>query len=198
MRLFLAIELSDAPRRVLGGMSQAWRENWNQELSGLGTECPPASWVRAENLHVTLKFLGEVPDTQVPRICDALKAISANPIRLQPDRIKCLPERGPVRVIGVGLGGELERINQLFQDVEQAVEPLGFARERRAYRPHITLARLRSFLPSDARRTLSEAGTKHLPGPEFIAAEFVLMQSQLNPKGARYIPLARFPLLEGK
>jgi 2'-5' RNA ligase len=196
MRLFLAIELSEPVRRVIAELSREWRENWNEELLGIGTSCPPASWVRAENLHITLKFLGETPDTQIPRICDALKTTSTHPIRLLPDRIECFPVRGPVRVIGVGLGGELERVNELFQDVEQACEPLGFALERRAYRPHITLARIRSFLPSHARRTLMEAGAKHLPGPEFVVNQFVLMQSQLNPKGARYTALARFPLVE--
>lgn len=195
MRLFLAIELSDATRRVLGRMSQAWRENWDEELLALGTECPPASWVRAENLHVTLKFLGEVPEREVPRICDALSAISILAMRLQPDRIACLPERGPVRIISVGMGGELEKVDDLFEGIEQACEPLGFVRERRTFRPHITLARLRSSLPSHVRGRLTDAGAKHLPGPEFVAAEFVLMQSQLHPKGARYIPLARFPLV---
>jgi 2'-5' RNA ligase len=196
MRLFLAIELSGPVRRVIAEFSRRWRDEWNEELPGLGTSCPPASWVGSENLHVTLKFLGEVPDNQIPRICEALKGFPARPIRLRPDRIECLPARGPVRVIGVGLGGETDTISELFHGVERACEPLGFARERRAYRPHITLARLRSFLPPSARRTLMDAGAKHLPGPEFIAAEFVLMQSQLNPKGARYIPLARFPLVE--
>lgn len=196
MRLFLAIELSEPVRQVIAELSKRWRESWNEEFPSLGTLGPPASWVRSENLHVTLKFLGEVPDAQIPRIYDALKTISPHPIRLRPDRIECLPVRGPVRVIGVGLGGELEKVAQLFQDVERACDGLGFARERRAFRPHITLARLRSFLPPHARRTLMEAGAKHLPGPEFVVNEFVLMQSQLNPKGARYIPLARFPLVE--
>ena len=175
-------------------MSQAWRENWNEEVLGLAADPPPASWVRAENLHVTLKFLGEVPEPQVPRICDALKTVPANAMRLQPDRVECLPERGAVRVISAGVGGELERVCDLFDGIERACEPLGFAGERRKYRPHITLARLRSFLPPHTRRSLADAGSKHLPAPEFVVGEFVIMQSRLHPKGAQYIPLARFPL----
>ena len=99
-----------------------------------------------------------------------------------------------MRIISVGLGGKLEKVHGLFDGIERACEPLGFARERRKYRPHITLARLRSHLPPQARRNLIDAGAKYLPAPEFVAGAFVLMQSQLHPKGAQYIPLARFPL----
>ena len=194
MRLFLAIELSDATRQVLGGMSLAWRVNWGEQLLGLGSGCPPVSWVRAESLHVTLKFLGEVSEQPIPRVCDALGAVAGEAMRLQPDRIECLPERGAVRVISVGVAGELQRVHRLFEDIERACEPLGFAPERRKYLPHITLARLRSFLPPHTRRNLIEAGAKHLPAPEFCADEFVLMQSHVHPKGAQYISLARFPL----
>ena len=194
MRLFLAIELSDAARRVLGGMSRAWRENWDDGLLGLGVECPPASWVRAENLHVTLKFLGEVSEHQVPGVCESLATIAGAQMRLQPDRIDCLPERGAVRVISAGVGGELDKVHKLFDGIERACEPLGFDRERRTYRPHITLARLRLFLPPHTRESLTKAGARHLPAPEFVAREFVLMQSQLHPGGARYTSLGRFPL----
>lgn len=194
MRLFLAIELSEPVRRCVAELSHALRENWTTERLGPEAACERASWVREQNLHVTLKFLGEAPQGQIPRLCEALQTAGESPVRLWPDRILCLPVRGPVRVIGVGLGGELERMNKLFQDVEQACEPLGFARERRAYRPHVTLARLRRAVASHLLRPLSEAAAGHLPGPEFVAGEFVLMQSHLHPKGAQYIPLARFPL----
>jgi 2'-5' RNA ligase len=191
MRLFLAIELSDASRRVLGEMSRAWRENWIEEL---GTECPPASWVREENLHVTLKFLGEVSQQQAPPLCDALGVVTGEAMRLQPHQIECLPERGAVRVISAGVAGDLDKLHGLLDGIEQACEPLGFARERRRYRPHITLARVRPFLPPYTRTSLTKAGATHLPAPQFLAGEFVLMQSHLHPNGARYIPLARFPL----
>jgi 2'-5' RNA ligase len=100
-------------------------------------------------------------------------------------------------LISVGVGGELEKVHGLFQGIERVCEPLGFARERRKYRPHVTLARLRSFLPAHARRNFTDAGANHLPAPEFLAREFLLMQSHLHPKGAQYIPLARFPLAKG-
>lgn len=187
MRLFLAIELPEAVRRPLADLCARWKQ------SGI-VRALSISWVRRENLHVTLKFLGETAEPRLPRLCDALQTVSAPAIRLRPDHVDCLPPRGPVRVIGVGLAGDLEAIHEIFEQIQRATEPLGFARERRRYRPHVTLARVRQPLPPRDRPALAEAGAPELPAPEFTAGEFVLMQSHLHPHGAQYVPLARFPL----
>ena len=185
MRLFLALELPESVRNLLGGFTHQWLEE--------GRSFGRASWVRRENLHATLKFLGEVSDQQLPLLCESLKSVPfEHLLRLWPDRIECLPPNGPVRVIGVGLMGELDRLAGIHRAIEDVCEPLGFARERRKYRPHVTLARMREFLPSHTRASLARAGAKHLPGPEFEVSEFVLMQSELHPQGSRYTPLARF------
>jgi 2'-5' RNA ligase len=196
MRLFTAIELPASVRNHLAGLARAWAENWNEELLGLShNEYPRVSWVRPENLHVTLKFLGEVPEPDVPRVCEALSDCAfSEPMRLNVDHIECLPPRGPVRVIAAGVGGDVGRLILLHREIEDACGKIGFAPESREYRPHITLARAKVPLPRHVRESLSAAGGRHVPVPAFDVREFVLMESRLRPQGAEYLPVARFPL----
>jgi RNA 2',3'-cyclic 3'-phosphodiesterase len=196
MRLFTAIELPAPVRNHLAGLAREWAENWGEELPGLSNgEYPRASWVRPENLHVTLKFLGEVPEPDVPRVCEALSdCASPRPMRLNVDYIECLPPRGPVRVIAAGVGGDVGRLILLHREIEDACGRIGFAPESREYRPHITLARAKVPLPRHVRESLSAAGGRHVPGPAFDVRESVLMESRLRPQGAEYLPVARFPL----
>lgn len=198
MRLFLGLELPDTVRQRLTKLSKTTQEYWEDELAvqGIaGHEVPATSWVRPENLHVTLKFFGAVPDSDLPVLCGALEGVNgAGMIRLVPDRTVCLPPRGPIRVISVGLSGELEWLHQLHRQIEERCEPIGFRPERRPFTPHITMARVKGWVPSYARGRLEKIGSVHLPAPQFDVCEFVLIQSHLDSKGARYVPLARFPL----
>src|SRR5690348_4241579 len=97
MRLFTAIEL---PEQVRGTLSE-WARQWKLRYRG-------ASWVRPENFHVTLKFLGEVAEADVPALCEKLKGVT--PVGtgvVWPGHVELFPSRGPVRVIGVGLDGDV-------------------------------------------------------------------------------------------
>jgi RNA 2',3'-cyclic 3'-phosphodiesterase len=196
MRLFTAIELPAPVRDHLAGLVREWAENWGEELLGRSNEdYPRASWVRPENLHITLKFLSEVAEPDVPKVCDALSGCAApGPMRLSADHLECLPPRGPVRVIAAGVGGDVGRLALLHQEIERACDKVGIAPERREYRPHITLARAKVPLPRHVRERLAVAGARHLPSPVFEAREFVLMESRLRREGAEYVPATRFPL----
>jgi 2'-5' RNA ligase len=185
MRLFLAIELSDAVRRWSAERSTHLRKQ--RELS----HC---SWVRAENLHVTLKFFGEVPDTKAAEICDALKGLEHPAIELTPSEPELLPPRGPVRVIAIGLAGNLDALNELHQEIESRCKTIGFPAEARRFRPHITLARARRPLPPLVRQPLQNVMTNSRDPEGLTVTEFVLMESRLKPDAAQYVPLARFPL----
>jgi 2'-5' RNA ligase len=187
MRLFVALELPEGQRRRLAELPE--RQRW------IGLERANLNWVRAQNLHVTLKFLGSVPDERVPEVCRALGEIRIpGPIRISLGGLAFLPPRGPMRVLVAELGGELDRLAVLQSAIERALEPLGFERERRAYRPHVTIARPRrdARVPPEFREDVREH-----PGPrgsEFPVNSFVLMQSDLKPGGAVYTAVARFAL----
>jgi 2'-5' RNA ligase len=186
MRLFLAIELSGCVRDALAEVSR--RLKCEADLAS-------CSWVRTENLHVTLKFFGELPETDVPTICTALgDVVLGRSIALRPSRMELLPSRGPVRVIAAGLNGERDRLDELHGQIEAACVPLGFPPERRKFRPHVTLARARRPLPGGVRRKIEQWTKDLLPEVGLEVEQFVLMESQLKPDAAHYIPLARFPI----
>lgn len=195
MRLFLAIELPEPARERLSELSREWRRNWGERLLGPGRfPYPQCSWVRERNLHLTLKFLGEVEGSRVPELCDLLRTIELpGLLSLTPDHIECLPRRGPIRVIAAGLSGDLPQLKQFHAALDAACGKIGFPPEGREYRPHITLARARSPLP-DIRARLAELAARGLPAPTITAHEFVLMESRLHRDAAEYVPLARFPL----
>lgn len=180
MRLFLAIEISDALRRQLARLQEVFRP------------IAPASYVKPSNLHLTLKFLGEVPDERVKKICDELSTVpQVGSFDLTADRITCFPERGRVRVIGVGMETPPQLV-KLVEHIEDTCKELGFCREGRPYTAHITLARVREPLAQSIREKLAKAAEEHLPAPTMRAGEFVLMQNILKREGAEYTPAARF------
>jgi 2'-5' RNA ligase len=184
MRLFTAILLPDNVRAHLAGLCDDWRERNRSAVS----------WVREENLHVTLKFFGEVPDAQVKPLCDDLAMIPRlGTLHLQPDRIECLPPRGPVRIVAAGLTGSLDRLTQLCSEIERRSASLGFPVQHRQYRPHITIARAKRPLPRHERDELIRSGAAGMPGPSFEATGWALMNSKLDRTGAEYTAIARFP-----
>jgi 2'-5' RNA ligase len=190
VRLFTAIELPEPVKAHLASV-RAKLEN-PVELGGA------ISWVKPENVHVTLKFFGEVPDAAVGELIESLNRVIVEPMNLAADRMVYFPKRGPVRVIAAGIGGSLDKLARVYEQIEDASAALGFARERRAYTPHATLGRARItrrgggvFGLRDA--TLDEA----FPGPKFKADGFTLMRSDLKPTGAIYTPAAHFPLKSG-
>jgi 2'-5' RNA ligase len=187
MRLFVALELPEGERRRLAQLPET--QQWGEfDEAGL-------NWVPPENLHVTLKFLGTVPDEQVPTVCQSLGEIRVpGTIHIQIGAASFLPRTGPMRVFVASVAGELDRLTALQSEIERTMEPLGFARERRAFHPHVTLARTRRG--SQGPAGFRAAVIKH-PGQlgvAFPVGSFVLMQSELRPGGAVYAPVAHFPL----
>ena len=186
MRLFVAIELPEGQRRRLAELPERFR--WN------ALESASLNWTREENLHVTLKFLGEVNDQQIPQVTDALGVVRVpGPITLRIESLGFLPPRGPIRVFAARIGGDLDQMAALHAGIELAMEPLGFARERRPYSPHVTLARPRRErrISGDARADVAEHQPP--PGPDFVVDQFVLMRSDLANGPPRYTPIAHFP-----
>lgn len=186
MRLFIAIELPPEVQRHLARV----QDRLQQEVRS-------ASWTKQANLHLTLKFLGEVPEPDVPQLTSALTAIHPiEPFNLLACGITCFPSHGPIRIVAASFNGDEVRLRSLYHAVEETTAALGFARERRDYHAHATLARPRSLLPSAAKDKLTAVSSPHFPGPSFTACEFVLMESRLLRQGAQYTPLARFPLVK--
>lgn len=153
-------------------------------------------WVKPENLHLTLKFLGPVSDDKVTRIADSLERALHPLARFS---VSCrglgvFPDIRRAKVIWVGLEGK--PIADLAATVEAALEPLGFPREKREFKPHLTIGRWRESAgrPDLLRREL-ESGQKQDFGSSQMN-EVILFQSVLKPTGAVYTPLKVFPLAQ--
>jgi 2'-5' RNA ligase len=181
MRLFLAIELP-----------QEARDHLQQIRTRLAQSLPKLSYTKPENFHLTLKFLGELDAKRVDEVIDSLKKIKSTKLHLQATQIECFPAKGPIKIIAAALGGSLAPLRALVESVEQRTHYLGFEKEQRAYRPHVTLARARPVLSAKFRATTDECTIELWPGPAFTAHNFVLMQSKLTADGSVYIPLAHF------
>lgn len=154
----------------------------------------PVSWVRAENLHVTLRFLGTVGEDALGRVREALEAAAASvgPFTATLGGFGSFPPGPAPRVVWAGVEHGGEAFAALYRAVEAALARRGLAPEDRPYRAHVTLGRVR-----DARKAepLARALAARAPlGAELRVDAVHLMRSDLDPAGARYSVLARVPL----
>ena len=190
MRVFVGIDIEPAIRERIARF-----------MDGVREFAPEVRWMRPESLHITLKFIGEAPADKVDELRKTLSSISAPDTTIRFAEVGYFPTPRSARVfwVGVHAGPELAR---LADDIEQALVPLGIAAEKRAFSPHLTLARAGSGAP--ARRPEDRVHQRFhrlqerlaaLPAPDFgtmTAREFFLYESQLSPKGAQYTKVARF------
>ena len=192
MRLFLAIELPDDVRQHLATWGPSHVPDVRtylkqRQINARLSVTPP------QNLHVTLKFLGEVEESAVKPLCDALGSVPAEPASpVRAGHLELLPQRGPVRVVAAGLDGDVGRLERLYRAVEDVCEGERFTPERRRYLPHVTLARARDPLPGERRDRFMELLNRGFPGPSFEVRGFTLFESRLGAGPPHYIPLARF------
>src|SRR5688572_20209179 len=125
--MFIAIELPEEVRTHLLGVRQRLEE-----------ALPKIAYTRFENLHITLKFLGEVEPKKIGTITDSLAMIKPQRFELTASGIECFPNRGPIRIVTAALEGKLAPLRRLVEGIEQRCKFLGFEKEQRAYRPHVT------------------------------------------------------------
>ena len=187
VRTFVAVHLDPSTRAALATASA--------ELRAHAGELPIA-WVAPENFHVTVKFLGGIDEGRVPAVIDALRAAAAGR-RAFDVEIRALgafpsPTRPRVLWAGVAEGGE--PLGALAAAVEDALAPLGFEREARAFAAHVTLARVREPRRAPALAAALGAAASRRFGRVTID-HIALMRSDLSPRGARYTPLSTVPLL---
>ena len=185
MRLFVAVDIPDAVR-----------DGFTRLTDELRKACPaarPIKWARLEDAHVTLKFIGEVPDGQSKDIAEALRqAKTVAPFELVFAGLGFFPEERRPRVLWAGIEGG-SALAGLAVAVEDALAPLGISREARPFRPHVTLARLEPSPEIAAlRAAVAARGT-----PEFgrtTVREFSLFRSVPKKAGAEYTRLGTYPL----
>lgn len=184
MRLFIAIEL---PGEIKKELVKVQAQLKKAEVD--------ASWIRAEGMHLTLKFLGEVAEQRVPEILSHLrKALEgAGPLRLEVKGVGTFPNPKNARVVWIGLSGDSEKLMRLQLAVERAMSLPGMEREERKFTPHLTLGRVKHIRAREQwTTTLDQLKDISLPG--FDVASVSLMKSELKPSGAVYTEMGRTEL----
>lgn len=190
MRLFVGIDIDEAIRQRIASFLESLRE-----------AAPKARWTKPETFHITLKFIGE---TALAReILEALRSVQRPSPKIEFRGTGFFPSPRSARVFWIGMETD-DRLSALAMGVDDAVAGLGFPKETRAFKPHLTLARASeraSGNPHLGTGSRVFAGLQKrletVPSRDFgtmQAQEFFLYESKLSPAGARYIKVAGFPL----
>jgi 2'-5' RNA ligase len=188
LRLFIALEPSELVRRRLAALQADLKRAGGRAADDL-------KWVPAGNVHLTLQFLGAVPEQRVELVKAAVADVAsqAGQLHLEVHGAGGFPNARRARVIWAGLAGDVAPLAELVAALGRRLAPMGFPPGERPFSPHLTLARAR-----DARGApglaAALAQAAEAPAAPWRAGEVILFQSHLSPKGPRYEPLARAPL----
>ena len=186
-RMFCAVELPEEVRKQL-----------EEHILTLRKAVPDAaaSWSRVENIHLTLKFLGNVAVDRIPVIsaaaARAVAEISSFPIGIGNTGV--FPRASRAQVIWIGVSDPSGKLAALQERLENECAAEGFAKEDRAYRPHLTIARIRR--PEGARRLADAHLQMQFPTTNIELNELVVFRSELSPKGSKYTPISTHPICE--
>ncbi|MCM8790838.1 MAG: RNA 2',3'-cyclic phosphodiesterase [Candidatus Omnitrophica bacterium] len=183
MRTFIAIEVSDEIKKILGQIES------HLKYSGADVK-----WVRPEIIHVTMKFLGEVSETKVSEVKSALDAVAASTKKfdITLKDIGAFPKIDYPRVIWVGLGKGVGEALELASSIDEALSKIGFAKEDRPFSPHLTIGRVRSSVNrSKLKEKMAsvEANFNLSAVPSHRVESVVLFQSTLTSQGSIYTKL---------
>jgi RNA 2',3'-cyclic 3'-phosphodiesterase len=184
-RIFVAVDISDDVRRKVSTYIQELREEFSNLRVG---------WEKTEKLHLTLKFLGDSDENQIEKLREIVRNIAGqvSKFSLKIAETGVFPSPRNARILWIDVKdekGSLAKINRLL---ETECEKIGFSKERKNYKPHLTIARLRDVGKS------KELAEKHLrkefKPAEFEVAEIVIYESRLQPAGSIYQKLTTVQL----
>jgi RNA 2',3'-cyclic 3'-phosphodiesterase len=186
LRTFIAVEI--APNI---------RSSAQRLIERLRISQAKVKWIEPENLHFTLKFLGDVPAAEINDVCRAVEKAAApfTPFELVAKGCGAFPSPARPRTVWMGVNDGAEPMELLVQAIERSLEPLGFAREHRRFTPHLTLGRVREG-PAVGLLQLADLITKlaEFDAGSMIIDEVTVFSSTLSRGGAKYEALSRIEL----
>jgi len=184
IRSFIAIELPEEAKKGLARLRRGLERDEHRFVK----------WVDPQGIHLTLKFLGNIPSKRVTEITDAIKKATGgiSPFHLEISGLGAFPSLKQPRVFWVGVSGELDKLSGLQQNIDSVIAALGFAREERPFVAHLTVARIREGASPAERRSFGElVASTAFEDKYLVEVEAVrLMRSQLTPAGAIYTCLS--------
>lgn len=184
IRCFLAL---DPPEEVLRGIATI-QNHLRKLIRG------DIRWVRPEGIHSTLKFFGDISAGDVANIAAAVEKAAEKemPFSLAIGGAGLFPDPHRPRILWLGMNGDVERLLVFQKEIEEALLQIGFPREERPFRPHLTLGRIKTAKGLIGLARALEKGEEYTAG-RFTASGLSLIQSELTPGGAIYTILNRFP-----
>ncbi|UCC64164.1 MAG: RNA 2',3'-cyclic phosphodiesterase [Anaerolineae bacterium] len=189
IRTFIAIELSRELQDSLGRIQDELKRQVSERS---------VRWVKPEGVHLTLKFLGDVPAPRVASVSQAVESacLGFGPFAIELAGLGCFPNLRRPRVVWVGVGEPTGTLARLQRAVESALAGLGFEPEGRSFKPHLTLGRVQHRVGQGDRERLGELIAGYEAGRlgDMLVAAVNVMRSDLRPGGAVYTALARVPL----
>jgi 2'-5' RNA ligase len=187
MRCFIAININETIRKALAKLQN--------ELQGeADVKKSDVKWVNPENIHLTLKFLGEIKDEQIVDVCNITGDVAGRHKAFELD-IESVGHFGgrSARVLWVGMGQNSEKLLQLQQDLEQQLDSAGWHKEARKFSGHLTLCRIRNTKAGIILARLAQEYKDFKLGTAPVDSVSVY-QSQLTPKGPIYTVLGKYEL----
>jgi RNA 2',3'-cyclic 3'-phosphodiesterase len=184
-RIFCAVELPDSVRAQLQEHCRQLRE---------AVPDVTASWTRVENIHLTLKFFGNVAIERIPKISAAVeRAIKKFPaFEISIGKTGVFPKPSRAQVLWIGVNDPSGKLSELQRQLETECAKEKFEKEDRAYRPHLTIARLRK--PEGARLLADAHLNMHFEPAEITLREVIVFRSELSSKGSKYTAISRHKL----
>lgn len=184
-RVFCAIDL---PHEL--------RERLMAHLNHVRNAVPDAraSWSRTDNIHLTLKFLGEISPGKVEKLSEAASRSVKEfaPFQIVVEQTGAFPKQGQPRVLWIGINDLTGELGKLHARLEDESTKAGFARDNRHFHPHLTLARLRQ--PRHARTLVAAHKELEFDPAEIVVSELLVIRSELSSEGSRYTVISRHPL----
>jgi len=189
IRSFVAVDLGALVKTRLAEIQRQLKSS---------TPSGSVRWVQPDAVHLTLKFLGDVPAERVGEITSALTRACEplSPLSFSVAGAGCFPDLRRPNVVWIGVEDSTRKLQALQLAVEKALNPLGFPPENRSFKPHLTLGRTQRSAPVADLRAVGERVAALQVGAlgTVEAHEIILMRSDLSPGGSRYTPLAHVSL----
>lgn len=185
IRAFIAVEIPDHCKEAMQRIQDGFRSTRGR-----------VSWVRPEGMHITLKFLGDIEERRIPEIEGEIREVCAGrpafPVCLRGTGV--FPDLRRPRVLWIGMREGADELKELFADLDLRLARMGFAREDRAFHPHVTLGRIKLIQNLQGFSALVEKNREAEAG-SMTADSVCLIQSELHPEGAVYTPRLSVPLM---
>ncbi len=180
----------------------ALNENLHKELESLQVKLKAADadvkWVKPENIHLTLKFLGNIIDEQIEKVKNTVKKITSDfkTYQIHLAEIGAFPKISYPRVIWAGMDEGVDKTGDIYQSIEEELSKKRFEKEKRPFSPHLTLGRVRSAKNRQRLIKTIEKEKNFSSSSKLLVEEIVLFKSTLTPKGSIYEPIFKGSLVK--